>query len=563
MAFSLASVSIRARLIALSLISLIGFSVLIGSEIAERWTEINHARQRELRSLVESAIAIPAKLDEKVKQGIMTVDQAQGQARAQISLMRYRGNEYFFITDMTPKMVMHPIKPELDGKDVSGNKDPNGKLLFQEFVRVVRQNGSGVVDYLWPRPGSDIPIPKVSYVQGYAPWGWVVGTGVYSDDLNQIFWDAVTEMLIKIGLAVALILAATVMLIRSITHPLNSLGRAMSAMADNETNVAVPGTDRRDEIGMMARTVEVFKQAVIGKVEADDRTQTEIREKEELAQRREKLTANFEKTVEMLTERLIQAGGTMEGTARSMTSVAEQTSAQASNLASAAEVTSNNVQAVAAATEELSTSIRDIAFQVTESSQISSRALDDARKTDSIVQALSAGADKIGEVVSLINGVAAQTNLLALNATIEAARAGEAGKGFAVVASEVKTLAEQTTKATGEIASQIHAIQGSTKEAVAAIQGISTTISDMNSIAATIAAAMEQQGKVTVEISRNVQQAASATGDVSQSVVSVSRSAGETDSSASNVLGAARQLAKYSEDLRGEVHAFLRNVNAA
>src|SRR5688572_1871591 len=313
MAFSLASVSIRARLIALSLISLIGFSFLFALEIAERWTEINDARQRELRSLVESAIAISAKLDEKVKQGVMTVDQAQGQARAQISLMRYRGNEYFFITDMTPKMVMHPIKPELDGKDVSGNKDPNGKLLFQEFVRVVRESGSGVVDYLWPRPGSDQPVSKVSYVQGYAPWGWVVGTGVYTDDLNQIFWDAVTEMLIKVGLAVALILAATVMLIRSITNPLNALSGVMSAMADNETNVTVPGTDRRDEIGVMARTVEVFKQALISKGEADARTQTEIREKEELARRRDALIATFEKTVETLTERLIQAGGAMEG----------------------------------------------------------------------------------------------------------------------------------------------------------------------------------------------------------------------------------------------------------
>ena len=260
MTSALARFRIRTRLIALALISVLGFSTLIAVDLFGQWNALNEARQRELRSLVESTVAIATQLDQQVAKGTISREEAQNRAKTQIGVMRYRGNEYFFITDMTPKMVMHPIRPDLDGKDLSANKDPNGKLLFMEFVQVVRASGSGYVDYLWPRAGSEKPIGKISYVQGYAPWGWLIGTGVYTDDLDALFWDLVKEKLLQVGLMMLAILALTAVLIRSITRPLGDLNVSMSRIANNELRVSVPGVSRQDEIGNMARAVEVLRE---------------------------------------------------------------------------------------------------------------------------------------------------------------------------------------------------------------------------------------------------------------------------------------------------------------
>jgi methyl-accepting chemotaxis protein len=246
-----------------------------------------------------------------------------------------------------------------------------------------------------------------------------------------------------------------------------------------------------------------------------------------------------------------------------MTVTADETNQKSVDVATAAEQTSNNVQTVAAATEEMTASIHEIAQRVAQSSQTAARAVEDARRTDGIVQELAKGAQKIGEVISLINGIAAQTNLLALNATIEAARAGEAGKGFAVVASEVKMLAGQTTKATEEISIQISSIQSATNEVVSAIETISKTIAEMSEISSTIAAAMEEQGSVTSNIAHNVHEAARGTDLVSGSILDVKRGAGETGTAASKVLNAAQLLTQQSAGLGNEVETFLQNVKAA
>ncbi|WP_230534242.1 methyl-accepting chemotaxis protein [Microvirga roseola] len=373
---------------------------------------------------------------------------------------------------------------------------------------------------------------------------------------TQVTWIAIALILTIIGLV-----AWTIG--RAISRPILSLSTAMGRLAQNDLTVDVANQERGDEVGVMARAVQMFKDALIAKQAADEAMASESDAKMLRAQRLDELTKRFEANISALTQGLASAATEMEATAQSMTSVAQQTNQQSTHVAGAAEQASSNVQTVAAATEELSVSIRDIASQVSQSTSISGQAVEKAKRTNATVKALSAGAQKIGEVVALINSIASQTNLLALNATIEAARAGEAGKGFAVVASEVKALASQTTKATDEIAAQIAEIQQATEGAVDAVHEIGQIIARMSTISTSVAAAVEQQGAATQEIARNVQEAAQGTQQVTHAIQDVRQGAGETGDAAGQVLGAARELAEYSSHLNEEVASFLSGVRAA
>jgi methyl-accepting chemotaxis protein len=275
------------------------------------------------------------------------------------------------------------------------------------------------------------------------------------------------------------------------------------------------------------------------------------------------LAQDFEKSVGQMVSHLAAGSGRLETTARSMTGSANQTNAQATRVATAAEQASTGVQAVAAAAEELSASVAEISRQVAQSSRVTNQAVDDARRTDTIVRELADGAERIGQIVGLISTIASQTNLLALNATIEAARAGDAGKGFAVVASEVKSLASQTAKATEEIGAQIGHIQSATREAVSAIQQITRTIGEVNDIAGTIATAVEEQGAATAEIARNVQETAAAAQEVTSNISGVSVAANETGSAANDVLSAAGDVTSQTGKLSSQVNHFLAEVRTA
>ena len=288
-----------------------------------------------------------------------------------------------------------------------------------------------------------------------------------------------------------------------------------------------------------------------------------IAEKVQRAQRLDALLRGFEARTAVLVSMVASAATELESTSRAMASTTGETVAQATNVAAAVEAASINVQTVASAAEELSASISEIARQVAQSSEIADRAVEDANRTDAIVKTLAEGAQKIGDVVGLISTIAGQTNLLALNATIEAARAGDAGKGFAVVASEVKSLANQTAKATDDISRQIAQIQLATKEAVTAIEAITQTIGEVSRIATAIAAAVEEQGAATQEIARNIHEAATGTQQVSVSIAGVSRGASETGAAATQVLDAAGELSKQAEGLSGDVQHFVTEVKAA
>ena len=348
-----------------------------------------------------------------------------------------------------------------------------------------------------------------------------------------------------------------------VVRPIHGIVAAMRVVADGRLDDEIPYRDRADEIGELAAALAVFKENAVEKLRLAVQEQQAQAQREKRQAAIEAAIRDFESAASGLLDAFAEAANRMTSTSASMSETAERTTQQATAVVKASDLTSMNVQTVAGATEELSASIGEISRQVTQSAAIAGRAVDEAKRTDTTVNGLTDAANRIGEVVQIIQDIASQTNLLALNATIEAARAGEAGKGFAVVAGEVKTLASQTSKATGDIAEQIAAIQNVAQEAVTAIRAIGGTIGEISGIATAIASAVEEQGAATSDIAANVQQASQSVQEVTTNIAGVSQAADQTGHAAHDVTVAAADITRQAGDLRNHVASFLERIRSA
>ena len=525
--------------------------------------EMLSARTDQEKAIVTMVKNMAGELKRQVDAGEMTKDQAMVMLRKLGNAMTYdNGSGYIFATTYDGITQMAP-----DPKQIGTNRMDvvvNGRKLSQELMDGARAKGEILLNYEYVKPGQETPVRKMSYAVAIPGFDMFLGTGSYLEDidakLRPLAW-----LLGLSTLAIGVFSGAIAWFIgRGISRPLNMLGGRMEALANGELDSDIPGLGRRNEVGKMAATVQIFKDNALRMRELE-RAEAERRERV-TAERRsamEGLAGDFERSVNGIVHSVSTAAAGMQSTAQSMTATASDASARAANVSAASQSASGNVGTVAAAAEELSSSVTEISRQVGRSSEIASQAVTDAERTNATVQVLSTGAEKIGEVVKLIHSIAAQTNLLALNATIEAARAGESGRGFAVVASEVKALANPTANATEEISSQVEAMQQSTSDAVAAISGISRTIAQMSEITTSIASSIEQQGEATREIARNIQSVAAGSSEINAHIGGVTTAASATGSAASEVLENARELDKQSGMLRSAVDGFLAKVRAA
>jgi methyl-accepting chemotaxis protein len=525
--------------------------------------EMLNARIDQVHAIVDVARNMAIGLQKQVDAGQLTKEAALAEFGRRANSMTYdNGAGYLFGTSYDGITVLSP-----DPKQIGTNRMDvvtNGRKLSRELLDGVMAKGEILLPYEYEKPGEQKPIRKIGYAVAVPGWNMYIGTGAYLDDLDA----KLKPVIWALGLAtliIALISGGIAWMIgRSISRPLGELGARMRGLADGALDGDIPGIQRGDEVGKMAATVQIFKDNALRirgleKVEAE----TQARAGAERRAAMESIASDFERSVKGIVSSVATAAKGMQATAQSMTATASDASARAATVGAASDSASNNVGTVAAAAEELSSSVNEISRQVTRSSEIASKAVGDAERTNATVQVLSTGAEKIGEVVKLIHSIAAQTNLLALNATIEAARAGESGRGFAVVASEVKALANQTAKATEEISAQVAAMQSSTSDAVVSIGGITETIAQMSEITVSIATSIDQQGVATREIARNIQSVAAGSSEISAHIGGVTTAAAATGLAASDVLANARELDNQSGMLRNAVDEFLAKVRAA
>ncbi|WP_019961664.1 methyl-accepting chemotaxis protein [Woodsholea maritima] len=497
-----------------------------------------------------------------VQNGALSEEEAKRRALETLAAMRFDDSNYIFIIDYDANMVMHAVQPQLNGTSVRDRQDPNGKYLFRDMVSVVRADHEGLVAYGWPRAGSTQAVPKRSHVREFAPWGMIVGAGVYIDDVNASVLAALSGQLLGLVVLTAVMILGALFLNRTIQKPVTRLCDAVGNLAQGDYDTPLPHPQGR-EVTALTRAIEILRASAQERAQLESRAQADREAQEARTREIETLIAQFEDQSNHVLKAFEIAGGKLNSASDILRQSSSQTGDNSQALDRASASAADTAEVVAAAAEELTASIGEIAHQVSRSSQVGQSAVERANIAGDDINRLAEAAGKIDGVVRLINDIAEQTNLLALNATIEAARAGEAGKGFAVVASEVKALASQTANATDSIVNEVRGIQNATDKAVEAIQMIRQVIDEMSAISTSIADSMDQQRKAADEIAGSAQTASGAAQEVANAVNGVKKSARESETCAQQVGEANASMDQEVGALRQAVRAFLSGVRAA
>jgi methyl-accepting chemotaxis protein len=549
-------------------LSIVFVAALVAQVMVLRDTVIEERRTK-VFDMVEAAKKILSNYEEKAKAGKISPADARQLAFDAIGAMRWgKSSDYLGIygAGSTNAGVTYVhANPKYINVNRWDYRDNQGQLLIQNIVGKAR-TGGGFLQYQVPKATGGPELPKLTYAGGYGDGEQLLAiqAGVYTDDIDAVVFAR--AIWIALGGLIGLFIAgmAAFVLGRGLVRPLGRICGAMDDLAKGDLDVEIPFVELRNEIGHIARSLSVFKDRLVDaerlRAEREEALARAVAERKSAMDR---IASEFEKSVGGIVAGAASAAAEMQRSAQSLSAIAKETTRQSTTVASAAQQTTGNVQTVAAAAEELSRSGQEISRQIGHSASIAQSAVAQAGRTNAMVEGLLEATQKIGEVMGLIQNIAAQTNLLALNATIEAARAGDAGKGFAVVANEVKALSTQTAKATEEIADQIEAIRDATGTTAEAIREIGVTIGQIDEIATKIAAAIQEQDGSTKEIAHSVQQAAQGTQGVMQNIADVTQASGQVGSAAEKVLSSAGELAKQSERLKQEVGSFLATVRAA